>query len=305
MSEERDTKFVFKEDFPSVAKLASEIVSAPILLQYSSGVPCKRFEITRPVTTIGRRPESVDIWIDDISISREHCRLERIGEEIFVTDLGSRNFTLINGHKVDGRQRLFHGDTLQLGNVRLRYYAHGTSDQLLFDSVYLMAVQDQMLGIFRKEYLMQKLEEEFLLARYRGHDLSLIFVDLDRFKNINDIYGHPAGDHVLREVCQVVKSVLRQGDTFGRYGGEEFCLILPGMGSQEACEFAERIRRTLEETVVMWSQQRIPVTASLGVAWMIEETQGWDSLLQLADMMVYQSKQLGRNRVSAPVLLSP
>jgi two-component system, cell cycle response regulator len=193
-----------------------------------------------------------------------------------------------------------HGDMLRVGNVRLRYFAQGSADQLLFDRIYRMAVQDRQLEIFRRDYLLEKLEEEVKASRNQGIPLSLLMFDLDKFKNINDTYTHDAGDFVLKHVCNSLKPLMAPEDTFGRYGGEEFCVILHRKNLQEAYEFGEKIRSEIEHTVFDYEGTIIPVTLSVGVAQASSGTLSAIDLVKAADVCVYKSKHGGRNRVSKP-----
>jgi diguanylate cyclase (GGDEF)-like protein len=154
---------------------------------------------------------------------------------------------------------------------------------------------------------MERLEEEFRLAKAGAVELSFIMIDLDRFKSINDTHGHDAGDIVLKEVCAVIKPLIGGNDTFARFGGEEFC-VLAACSLHDAAALAERIRRTVELSSVDYEGKHIPVTVSLGVASaheILEPTVSTDTqpnmqeLIRLADARLYQSKQGGRNRVTA------
>ncbi len=295
MSEEQKTTIVLDGD---PADDANALASHPILLQYSNHVPVKRFALNQPSLIIGRKPDVADICLNDPSVSRAHCRIEWIDQRLYVTDLGSANSTYVNHAKISEPQELTHGDTLRVGNTRFRYYARGSTDLYLFDSMYQAAVLDQQLQVFRKEYLLETLEENSLIARETGKPLTLMFIDLDRFKSVNDTYGHDAGDHVLKEVCQTIKTAIRDSDTFGRYGGEEFCILLPGSDLTEACEVAERVRATVEQTPIYYGEQMIPVTVSIGVAAFTDDMDSIEDLIKLADEMVYLSKANGRNQVS-------
>lgn len=123
----------------------------PILVEYEEERPFRRHVITSSVTVIGRQEEDVDLWLDERSVSRQHCRLECTGTDVYLTDLGSSNRTYLNGKRVDETQRVFHGDKIRIGKVKLRYYAPGSTDHALFEAAYSMAVQDGLLRIFRKE----------------------------------------------------------------------------------------------------------------------------------------------------------
>jgi two-component system cell cycle response regulator len=281
--------------------------NSPVLVQYDGGAAGKRFNLSNAGVLLGRRADRVQVWIDDPSVSREHCRIDFQGTTAVVTDLGSLNHTFINDVRVMQSAELMHGDMLRVGNVRLRYFSTGTAEQLLFDRIYRMAVQDRMLDVFRREYAMERLEEEFRLAKAGAVELSFIMIDLDRFKSINDTHGHDAGDIVLKEVCAVIKPLIGGNDTFARFGGEEFC-VLAACSLHDAAALAERIRRTVELSSVDYEGKHIPVTVSLGVASaheILEPTVSTDTqpnmqeLIRLADARLYQSKQGGRNRVTA------
>ncbi|NBO37894.1 GGDEF domain-containing protein [bacterium] len=281
--------------------------NSPVLLQYDGGAAGKRFVLSTVGALLGRRADKVQVWIDDPSVSREHCRIDFHGTNAVVTDLGSLNHTYINDIRVMQSAELAHGDMLRVGNVRLRYFTHGSADQLLFDRIYRMAVQDRMLDVFRREYAMERLEEEFNLSKTGAIELSFIMLDLDKFKNINDTYGHDAGDIVLKEVCAAIKPLMGTSEVFARYGGEEFCIISLAAIS-EATALAERIRRTVELASIDYDGQNIPVTVSLGVAsahemvvnnGTSEPMSTLQDLIRLADSRLYQSKQGGRNRVTA------
>ena len=275
--------------------------NSAVLLQYDGGAAGKRFILAGSQVLIGRRADKVQVWIDDASVSREHCRIDFQGTKAYVTDLGSLNHSYINDQAVTQHAELTHGDMLRVGNVRLRYYSHGSADQLLFDRIYRMAVQDRMLEIFRKDYLLEKLEEDFRLSKTQDSELSLLMFDLDKFKNINDTYGHDAGDYILKEVCGAIKPMIRQEDTFGRFGGEEFCLVMPSVTLDDSFNFAERVRQQIAASVFDYEGTIIPVTLSIGVASAKDPALvAAVDLIKAADSGVYKSKNSGRNRVSKP-----
>lgn len=274
--------------------------SPPVLLQYDGANSGKRFILSAPTVIIGRKADRVQIWIDDPSISREHCRIDFEGQRAIATDLKSKNHTFINEVEITGPTELVHSDMLRIGDIKLRYFAHGGADQLLFDKIYRMAVTDRMLDIFRKDYVQEKIEEEFRIARVRSSPLSLLMFDLDKFKSVNDTYGHDAGDLVLRSVADAIKPIVRRDGTFGRFGGEEFVLLLPNARLEEAAAAAERIRETVETTRIVYQEKTIPVTVSVGVATLTPDMTTAADLVKMSDMMVYKSKHGGRNRVSTP-----
>lgn len=161
-----------------------------------------------------------------------------------------------------------------------------------------LAVTDPLTGLYNRRFLEPRLEEE--LSRSQRHDkqFSLIMADLDNFKYYNDICGHPAGDKALRKVATALRRAAREMDVVVRYGGEEFCLILPVTGVKEAAFVAERLRRTIEAEVFP-GETNLPLgrlTISLGIATYPEDGDTLQQLLTAADLALYRAKELGRNR---------
>ncbi|HNT33565.1 MAG TPA: GGDEF domain-containing protein, partial [bacterium] len=139
--------------------------------------------------------------------------------------------------------------------------------------------------------------EETERARRYGHQLSLILMDADRFKAINDVYGHVAGDRILRGVAKVIEGETRSSDFVARYGGEEFVLLLPETSMQQASAVAEKIRKKIEQTKFWVDTRNIKVTVSLGVAQFDAQNDTRESFLKRADAAMYRAKEAGRNRV--------
>jgi len=156
-----------------------------------------------------------------------------------------------------------------------------------------LAVTDGLTGLYNRRYLTERMTEHDAGAG----TVSLLVVDLDHFKRVNDTYGHVAGDAVLREAAARISSVCRSTDVVARYGGEEFVVLLPDTGEDEAHRLAERIRTTLRETPVAEAAGSIPITASVGAA----TRTGADihRLMESADRALYRAKEEGRDRVVA------
>ncbi|MBK1718358.1 sensor domain-containing diguanylate cyclase [Thiocystis violacea] len=152
---------------------------------------------------------------------------------------------------------------------------------------------DALTGLFNRRYLYQRLASEIDLVQRYGHALSIILFDLDHFKMVNDTFGHGVGDDVLTRTAAVLKANLRDVDVAGRYGGEEFLVILPHSGAAQACEVAERIRASLAD--IVWPLADLHVTISGGSAQYGGET--IDEFLDIADRRLYGAKRSGRNRV--------
>ncbi len=161
-----------------------------------------------------------------------------------------------------------------------------------------LARTDTLTGVNNRRHLFELAEHEFEVARRYGHPLSVIMFDLDHFKNINDTFGHALGDRVLERVIQVVCSQLRDVDLIGRYGGEEFVIVLPVTGAQQAYLVAERIRSGVETLRIETDHSPAFVTLSIGIAEMLHEPQegAVENVIRRADEAMYAAKQAGRNR---------
>lgn len=158
-----------------------------------------------------------------------------------------------------------------------------------------VAVKDDLTRLYDHTTFLSKLADEVKrFERYR-QPLSVIMLDLDQFKAINDKYGHPVGDQVLREISALIRKNLRSVDLAARYGGEEFAICLPQTAEDEAFFFAERLRKQTEELF----SGRLPVTVSLGLASAPDDGDGAESLIRAADQALYHSKEKGRNRTTA------
>jgi diguanylate cyclase (GGDEF)-like protein len=167
-----------------------------------------------------------------------------------------------------------------------------------------MAKTDALTDIANRGHLMVRGQEEFERLRRSGMknqpviSLGCIMIDLDHFKRINDSKGHQAGDHVLKGVAMRLKESVRPYDVIGRYGGEEFAVLLPDTNLEQSLLVAERIRSTISRGPIESEGDLIPVTASLGVSCSNENDQGLNDLLKRADEGLYMAKAAGRDRVS-------
>lgn len=159
------------------------------------------------------------------------------------------------------------------------------------------ATHDHLTGVWNRAGILDILQRECArMARTKGR-IAVIMADIDHFKAVNDTYGHLAGDDVLREVCRRMQTAVRSYDSIGRYGGEEFIVVLPDSEVLSGAEQAERLRKGVGAKPVETSGAAIPVTLSLGVAIMSQDqVDGYQSLLRIADAALYRAKESGRNR---------
>jgi two-component system cell cycle response regulator len=260
----------------------------------------QRYFLTASKMIIGRDPKS-EISLVDSSISRRHLCLQKHNGKVLLTDLGSSNGTLVNNKKIlpNNPIELNKEDIIQAGNSILKYLPAGELETLYLGNLSLAANNDPLTGLFNKGYLLKILEVETKRAMSLKQPLALIFFDIDFFKKINDTYGHEAGDFVLKQLCQKIKSAhIRSKDILARYGGEEFTLLLLNTSLSTAKERAEQIRTAVEETDFIYENKKISVTLSLGVDELdLHQEQDFHALLKSADIFLYQAKKTGRNKV--------
>jgi diguanylate cyclase (GGDEF)-like protein len=161
-----------------------------------------------------------------------------------------------------------------------------------------LAIEDELTGLYNYRYLHTRLAEEFKRSERYRDPLACAMVDIDHFKKVNDTYGHQAGDEVIRITSALLQETKREIDIAGRYGGEEFCVILLDTDCQGGRIFAERLRKAVEATRVNYDGQEIRFRISLGVAEIREELANHSVWLEQADKALYQSKEGGRNRTT-------
>lgn len=171
-------------------------------------------------------------------------------------------------------------------------FAIGRREQMITD----MALTDGLTALYNKRYFKNRLEQEFLRHQRSGNPMSVIQVDLDHFKSINDTWGHQAGDVVLKKVASVILANCRKNEIAARVGGEEISIIACECGPDEAKALAERLRLAIEATPSHWQGQPISVTASMGIASVDRETDNAWQVYEHADKALYRAKQAGRNR---------
>lgn len=252
------------------------------------------------------RARGVDIRIDQRGVSRIHARLIRNGSGVFVEDMGSRNGTFHEGIRLEGRQKLIDGQRIGIGGTVLRLSRLDQQDLATAHALADAARKDPLTKCFNRGYFDRRLAAEIERSQQGERSTSLVLIDLDHFKRINDRYGHTAGDATLRTVGQILHGVTRVEDVVCRYGGEEFAVILPGATTLGAALLAQRVRCAIEQAVIDADGTPLRITASVGVG-TLERGQPFAShdLVRATDEALYQAKREGRNRVHIGQLTSP
>lgn len=162
-----------------------------------------------------------------------------------------------------------------------------------------LAITDGLTGIFNRRHIMTRFNEEFERARRLKKDMGCIMIDIDKFKSINDEFGHLVGDEVLREVSARIKNSIRIYDVFGRYGGEEFLIVLTDTDFDNTRSLAERIRENVKADIFLAADMplHIHITISLGIACMTDGDNSIDDIIMRADKGLYKAKNSGRDKV--------
>ncbi len=246
--------------------------------------------------------KAIDISLNNYPIEhildREPKLLEIFGSK------SNRDFSLV----IDGEERFFEIDVVPLGdshdgNTRmLKSIRDVTEERKIQEKLRFLATIDSLSSLYNRAEFMNLAKREFDKAKSNNEELSLLIMDLDNFKNINDTYGHAAGDEVIREFGRIIKTSFRKTDITGRIGGEEFAVVLKNASLEEAKKVAEKFRKTVARGKVIYGEQEIRLTVSIGVAAIpdnTDDTRDIEDVLKMADDALYKAKAKGRNCVTA------
>jgi diguanylate cyclase (GGDEF)-like protein len=301
----------FKPDKPDRTSTAGDRVTIPDHIDFStvttsSDRAClvviygpelgKRAALGHGGFEIGRSSRS-DLAIDQESISRHHAKITYDGQSHVIEDLGSTNGTFVNDQNLK-RSKLKDGDQIKLGRSILKYMSGDNIEANYHEEIYRLMTMDALTQTHNRRYFNEALEREYQRSlRYR-RALSLLLFDIDHFKQINDTYGHVAGDSVLRQLALVVKPRLRQQDVLARVGGEEFAVLLPEVEAAGALVAAEKVRRLVEGARFIVDAKEFGCTVSVGVSAFATNMSAPVMLYEAADKNLYEAKRAGRNRVA-------
>ncbi len=258
----------------------------------------KRRDIEKEGIVIGRADDA-DIPLDDQSVSRRHVRINKQKKDFIVTDLSSTNGTYLNDAKIEQATILRNGDRIKVGTTIFKFICSDDMEAEYFDQLYQYSIRDGLTGLYNKKNLLETLDNEFQRCKRYDRSLTVMMMDLDHFKKVNDTYGHLVGDRVLVLVAEVLKNYFRTADFISRFGGEEFCVILPETPLASAHLTAERIRMAVSNIKLNDNGREITVTISIGLAGFAKEMAVFTDLVAAADKMLYKAKEEGRNRVES------
>jgi len=292
-----------EDEFTQTSQTAIKIAptgeaKAPMLTQLTGLTAGEVRMIQEREIVIGRAPEC-KIRLLDQGISRKHAKLVGVvGGPYMIEDLKSTNGTFVDGKRVM-KMKLRGGERIQLGpDVVFRFAFGDETEEALARKLYEASTRDPLTRCHSRRFLEERLQAELAYARRHSSQLGVIMFDIDHFKSINDTLGHPAGDSVLRDLAACVTKLIRVEDVLGRYGGEEFAVVVRGIKHKKVVLFAERLRKAVEALRVPVGPRLVEVTISLGVGSLDEcaKDAGVDALVALADTRLYKAKRGGRNR---------
>ncbi len=252
---------------------------------------------------LGERPLSVgrasdcEIRINDNSVSRRHARIQPGNDGYYAVDLQSTNGTYVN-YLPAYMHKLKDGDYLRIGNCIYRFLIGGNVEAEYHEEIYRLTIMDGLTEIHNKRYFLEFLDRELSRSSRYDRPLSLIMIDLDCFKAINDELGHLGGDFTLRDLAARIKGSIRKDELFARFGGEEFAVVLPETDLEGAVQVGERLVRSVNELPFQFENRTYPVTISAGVFMTRGELEMTPAeMIRRADEKLFQAKHEGRNRV--------
>jgi diguanylate cyclase (GGDEF)-like protein len=262
------------------------------------------FNLREGRITVGRSASNT-IPLEFKGISRTHFQIISTNttstqSSCVIEDMESSNGTFVNNRKIVAPIELKKNDIVKVGTIAFKFLPKGDPERLAYDKLHAEANTDGLTKCFNKTYFNNAIDLEVKKSRITGTPLTLLIFDLDHFKNLNDTYGHDAGDFVLKEMSAIIRATgIRDGDIFARYGGEEFVVLLPNTNLKQGFEIAERIRKSIELHKFAYdSNTPLRVTASIGIADYRPGVMTGTDLFKRADQAVYTSKESGRNQVS-------
>lgn len=275
-----------------------QVVSPYVVLAKDDqhGAPGRQYMLTGEDITIGSAPNA-HIRLQGDAASPEEARIFYQRGHWHIKKLDNSLNLFVNGslamHHVFRRD----AEVFQVGAAKFTFFAGNTHDAGYTQQLYQHSITDPLTGSYRRNVFEQHACEE-LERCLEGHPVSLIVIDLDRFHDINEKFGHLGGDAVLKRAVQCIRSQLRKDDILSRWGGEEFAILLPRTHLSQAAEIAERVRSTMQQTSVLFEGEEISATCSAGVT-TATHRMTLAAFFQQADDRMLIAKTKGRNRVQS------
>ena len=272
---------------------------APRLVMLAGPDLGQRIDLAEGELTIGRESRC-GVVLPLGGVSRVHCSIRRDASGIWLRDLGSTNGTRRNGETAPPHQDvgLEVGDLVAIGGAIFKLLDAESPESEYHERVFRTMALDGLTQVRNRRSLQDALESEIARSRRHQHALSLLLLDVDRFKQVNDRHGHPCGDLVLQRIAALLSRHGRRENCIARYGGDEFAIVLAETALSGAMIFAERVRGAVEHEEIRSGDDRVEVTVSVGVAEWSPQMGNPEDLIALADTALYRAKNAGRNRVA-------
>lgn len=267
----------------------------------------KTINFNKKVIKIGRS-KSNDLVLHDQKVSKEHCEIritlndELIIDEIILQDLFSTNGTYLNDEYIEQKVLRF-GDKIRIGTTVLLFKSSDEVEETYHSKLFNIATTDPLTGLLNRRSILNEMDTQNKIAKASNRIYSILIVDIDDFKDINDNFGHLVGDEYLKNFCKRISECLRNQDKMGRIGGEEFLIILPETEIEGAETLAEKIRGSIEEFSLKKSDHHVQTTVSIGIVQYGLHSEEILKLLDLADSALYQAKNSGKNKVQKAIII--
>lgn len=262
------------------------------------------YEITKEITKYLKRSNAIKKFKEKLSehVHYDECLFLEVLSPQYEKIKNSKDyyiFTLKHKRKKIGYLALkgIKEDDYETVNVLGSQFALALRRVELYQELEKIAITDSLTEVNTRRHSLERLAEELNRSQARKIKLSFLMIDVDHFKKYNDQYGHLTGDQILREIGNIIKDNIREIDIAGRYGGEEFCVILPDTDLNGAQLAAERIRHAAEEAIIKVYDEEVKITLSLGISTYPDHARNVDELIDKADWALYRAKKMGRNKV--------
>lgn len=246
------------------------------------------------------REDFCDLTINQDAVSRRHCKInQKSTGEFVLTDLNSTNGTFLNEKRIGNTPYpLFAGDTIRVGSQVYKFLTTDHIEAHHYEAAYSMMTTDSLTGVLNKRYFSDMLNRELRRSARSGTPLTVLMLDLDFFKQVNDTHGHLVGDDVLREFANRMNSILREEDMVARYGGEEFVIMLNETGAEQAKVVAERCLEVVRQMPFVSGDIKIDCTVSIGGSSYAGEPKDLkpNQLIRKADEKLYEAKKSGKDK---------
>ncbi len=286
-------------DIPAVVPSEAMVDATVLVVVYAQDVRdlCRRvvLDAARGLYTVGRGEDAL-IPLDSPWVSRRHACFELRKNTWWVVDMGSHNGTWVNDRRVEAAV-LCAGDLIRIGRTVFKYLDGRDAEAMYLATIRTAMRTDGLTHALTHAAFREALATEVTRSRRYDRPLSLLMIDLDYFKTVNDTLGHLAGDQALQQFANVIRGRIRQGEDFGRLGGEEFGVLLPETGLAGATVLAGDLQRRVAEHSFVYDGNVVTFTASFGVATLTRDMANAEALLERADRMLYAAKHAGRNQL--------